>query len=311
MPSVQGFKEVPTYELEIIVAVSAAIQTFIFGYHLSSYDCKYENHKWVDCISLSLLVFFIMAVLITTLGYEWTYIDLKIYAFDNPDAQNIIYYIGICLLYIGNGLFIWLEYHLHFGIQSPWMDNDINMHRINVHIVELKTKIIDVTIKDEKVIGKKLIISGPFQFVRHPIIPIMLCWELGYGLATGAWFEFLAFVSFVSIELFHIISIEKSLLYHYGKEYYEYMKNKNAFCPWICGRICEMGLFNQSCICLCKFGNYTYKPHGSKLALKVHSFPHVDSKIVISHKHKVHKRAMLPSTTYGSVNSSPIESVAE
>lgn len=180
MPSVQGFKEVPTYELEWLVAVSAIIQTIIFCYHFSSYDCKYENSKATDLLGFALLIFFILAILITTLGYQWTTVDLKIYAFEDPNYQNLIYYLGICLLYIGNGLFLWIEYHLHFGINSPWLDNEINMHRIilnNQNVVDLKTKEIDDIFKDQKVINHKLLKEGPFKCCRHPIIPIMLRYD--------------------------------------------------------------------------------------------------------------------------------------
>ena len=172
MPPVEGFKEVPTYDLEILVAVSAAIQTVIFGYHFARYDCKYENPVWINMLTLFLLLFFVMAILITTVGYKWTTIDLTIYAFDNADAQNVAYYVGICLLYTGNALFIWLEYHLHAGIQSPWMDNDINMNRIilSMHqIKELKTKPVD-----EQVVNKQLIRSGPFKCCRYTLSPFDL-----------------------------------------------------------------------------------------------------------------------------------------
>lgn len=129
------------------------------------------------------------------------------------------------------------------------------------------------------------------------IFAILCSWECGYGLATGAWFEWLAFVAFVAVELLHIVSIEKSLLYHYGKEYYDYMKDKSAFFPCKCGKYLgmEMGLFDQCCICLCRFGDYDLdeKSKSERIPLKVHSFPHVDSAVLLTQKKK---KLMRPST---------------
>ena len=257
MAGIPGFNEVPTLPLQILVIISAIIQTVLFIYHFCVNEAKLKSKPWLDILATILCIFFIVSIVITSIGYEWCIIDLTIDSFKDINLQYLIYYIGTFMLLLGNGLFIWLEMHLKKGHQSPWYNNDIALNKIDVNIVNLtvagdsNNDDNDDNIDDN---NKILVTTGPFKHCRHPIIMIMLCWEFGYGLATGAWFEFIAFISFVSVELFHISTIEKSLLLKYGDAYYQYMQNKNAFFPGFVGRyLCEMGVYTNSCVCLCLF----------------------------------------------------------
>eukprot|EP01084_Bolivina_argentea_P085668 154854_1 len=261
--SIAGFDEVPTFALQILVIISAVIQTVLFCYHFRVHEWNAKNEWWIDLIGVILLIFFVTAIVITSIGYSWTIIDLTIHSFENAHLQYIIYYIGTSLLFIGNALFIWVLYYLNKGTQSPWFNNDISLSKIDINVKDLTVKIIkndeekqEVDTVDDKD-DKLLIQSGPFGYCRHPLIPILLVWEFGYGLATGAWFEFLAFIAFVSIELIHINTIEKSLLLKYGDQYYQYMQDKNAFLPGKCSTMCcEMGVYRNACVCLCMYSQY-------------------------------------------------------
>ena len=272
MAGIPGFEEVPTLTLQILVIISAILQTILFCYHFGVHEAGLKSKWWIDLLALALCIFFIVAIVITSIGYEWCIIDLTIHSFENIGLQYIIYYIGAFMLLLGNILFIWIEIHLKKGYQSPWYNNDISFGRIDVNVIDLTVNTVNEDSGDEDEVEKQLdcnndaddgsdeteekllVKTGPFKYCRHPIILIMLCWEFGYGLSTGAWFEFLAFVAFVSVELIHINTIEKSLLHKYGKDYYQYMENKNAFIPGICGRYCcELGVYRNSCVCLCLF----------------------------------------------------------
>ena len=245
----------PTLGLQIVVLISGVIQVALFIYHFAVHESKLKAKTWLDILATILIIFFIIAIVLTSMGYKWCIIDLTIYSFEDAGIKHLIYYIGAFMLLLGNILFVWLEVHLRKGLNSPWYNNDISLSKIDVNIVDLT--IIDNTNEyeqEEDEDNRILVETGPYKYCRHPTIIIMLFWEFGYGLGTGAWFEFLAFIAFLSVELVHIKTIEKSLLLKYGDSYYQYMQNKNAFFPGFMGKyFCEMGVYINSCICLCLF----------------------------------------------------------
>jgi len=80
----------------------------------------------------------------------------------------------------------------------------------------------------------KLITSGPFQIVRHPMYFSFLFMSFGIGLASWNWFLSLyLFVSFGAI-FFRIPIEEKLLIQTYGEEYQKYRATvKYAIIPFV------------------------------------------------------------------------------
>ena len=127
-------------------------------------------------------------------------------------------------------------------INNDSNNNNNNDNENNASLIEKVLK------RKENAVSKILILNGPFKFVRHPYLPIVLIWEFGYLLATGYWFEYISFILFMLLELVHINSIEKTMIFWYGNEYKNYSRNKNAFIPTCCGKyFCEMSIYGYQC----------------------------------------------------------------
>ena len=80
----------------------------------------------------------------------------------------------------------------------------------------------------------KLITSGPYGLVRHPIYLGMFGMLIATGMANSRWYALLvaAALALVGIVI-RVQSEEKLLLEAFGQEFETYRKRVRAFLPWI------------------------------------------------------------------------------
>ena len=85
-----------------------------------------------------------------------------------------------------------------------------------------------------KVGGTKLLISGPFAYVRNPLYVGNILIYMGIGVMSNALFPYLiifGFIFFVFQYYFIIIEEEKYLKDEFKEDYIEYYKNVRRFIP--------------------------------------------------------------------------------
>jgi protein-S-isoprenylcysteine O-methyltransferase Ste14 len=82
--------------------------------------------------------------------------------------------------------------------------------------------------------GSRLIISGPFAYVRNPLYVGNILMYTGIGIMSFALFPYLqiAGLIFFSLQYYVIVKEEETYLYStFGSDYKEYTKNVNRFLP--------------------------------------------------------------------------------
>lgn len=78
---------------------------------------------------------------------------------------------------------------------------------------------------------QKLITSGPYQWVRHPMYTAMFLWAVGLCLITANWITVLAPVGFALFFMLRVPDEEKMMIETFGDEYRDYMKRTGRFFP--------------------------------------------------------------------------------
>lgn len=112
-------------------------------------------------------------------------------------------YLGILLLWTGIGFAIWARHHLG----EYWSAR--------------------VTIK----VDHKLIDSGPYAFVRHPIYSGILLGLIGTALAVGKWRAVVAFLVVLIVYVLKARREEGMLTEQLGEAYREYKKRTGMLIP--------------------------------------------------------------------------------
>ena len=77
----------------------------------------------------------------------------------------------------------------------------------------------------------KLVTTGPYQWVRHPMYTAIFLWALGASLITSNWFIFLFPLAFALFFILRVPNEEKMMIETFGDEYREYMKRTGRFLP--------------------------------------------------------------------------------
>jgi len=119
-----------------------------------------------------------------------------------PDSPWIRY-LGIFLLWVGIGFAIWARHHLG----EYWSAR--------------------VTIK----VDHKLIDSGPYAYVRHPIYSGILLGLIGTALAIGKWRAVVAFLVILIVYVFKARREEGMLTEQLGEPYREYKNHTGMLIP--------------------------------------------------------------------------------
>ena len=119
-----------------------------------------------------------------------------------PDVPEIRY-LGIVLIWVGIGLAIWARYHLG----EYWSAR--------------------VTIK----VDHKLIDSGPYAYIRHPIYSGILLALIGSALAVGKWRAVAAFLLILIVFVSKARREESMLTGQLGETYREYKNRTGMLIP--------------------------------------------------------------------------------
>ncbi len=121
-----------------------------------------------------------------------------------PDLPPVRY-AGIILLWLGIGIAIWARYY----IGEYWSAK--------------------ITIKTEH----KVIDSGPYAFMRHPIYSGILLAFIGTALAIGRWRGVAAFFLMLVVFIIKARREESLLTAELGDNYGRYKKRTGMLIPWI------------------------------------------------------------------------------
>lgn len=82
--------------------------------------------------------------------------------------------------------------------------------------------------------GHKLIIKGPYKYVRHPSYSGLLVELLGASLAISNWISFiLVFCLMLPPLIYRMKAEEKELIKQFGQDYISYKRKTKILIPWI------------------------------------------------------------------------------
>jgi protein-S-isoprenylcysteine O-methyltransferase Ste14 len=81
--------------------------------------------------------------------------------------------------------------------------------------------------------GHRLVSTGPYSLVRHPIYTGLLAAVLGSAIAAGTWEAFLGFAVMIPAYIIKWRREERLLEGEFGQEYRDYMKKTKAIVPYI------------------------------------------------------------------------------
>ena len=182
-------------EFELIVKVIVLVLLIVFFILRSSFIKHYKTFTFR--LSIKYIVTIILLIL-----YFGGYFDFAMLGI-NSYVRMIL---GLLIIFIGMVLFFWT--HAHLG--KNWSP-----------VIEKKfTK------------SRKLIKTGPYRHMRHPIYSASFVTLIGFGIFTANWLIFV--VPLVILVVFYAIKIpkeEKELTRNFGKEYEKYMKDTPRFIP--------------------------------------------------------------------------------
>lgn len=77
----------------------------------------------------------------------------------------------------------------------------------------------------------QLVMTGPYQWIRHPIYSAISLWSAGLALMTANWFVGLMPVAFALFFMLRVPLEEKMMVEAFGKEYMEYLNRTGDFVP--------------------------------------------------------------------------------
>ena len=80
----------------------------------------------------------------------------------------------------------------------------------------------------------KLVIQGPYKYIRHPMYTQMWIGAICYGLISSNWI--VGIVAFLTWSILYFIRLpeeEKMMIEHFGLEYKDYMKKTKRIIPYV------------------------------------------------------------------------------
>ena len=80
---------------------------------------------------------------------------------------------------------------------------------------------------------QSIAVSGPFQYIRHPIYTSIYLICVGLGFLFFAWIWFLVMVMFVPLWWLESIEEEKEMLEKHGENYAAYQDQTKMFIPGV------------------------------------------------------------------------------
>lgn len=79
----------------------------------------------------------------------------------------------------------------------------------------------------------KLIVQGPYLFLRHPIYTAMLLMALGFLVNDFIWWRMIIFLFLLVVTILKSKLEEKLLIKHFGEDYLNYQKKTKRLTPFI------------------------------------------------------------------------------
>lgn len=79
----------------------------------------------------------------------------------------------------------------------------------------------------------KLIVQGPYHFLRHPIYTAMLLLALGFLINGFSWWRIIIFLFLLVVTILKLKLEEKFLIKHFGKDYLDYQKKTKRLIPFV------------------------------------------------------------------------------
>jgi len=76
---------------------------------------------------------------------------------------------------------------------------------------------------------KKIAVSGPYKYIRHPIYTGIYILTGGLGLVFFAWSWFIVMTAFIPLWYLECRSEEKEMIKIHGQDYTEYIKKTGLF----------------------------------------------------------------------------------
>jgi len=80
----------------------------------------------------------------------------------------------------------------------------------------------------------RIVMEGPYRFLRHPSYTGMLMILLGLGLASRTWLGTIIILALFSLVIGYRINVEENALRsEFGQEYLEYAKKTKRLFPFL------------------------------------------------------------------------------
>jgi protein-S-isoprenylcysteine O-methyltransferase Ste14 len=180
-------------ELSIkILALCLVLLFFLIRSRFVSHYKKFTPRTLVKYVLVLFLFYFYIA------GYfDFAQLDFGIYF-------RLVW--GLAIIFLGMWLLFWA--HIHLG--KNWSP-----------VIEKKFSKV-----------RKLIMSGPYKYIRHPIYSASFIILIGFFVLTANWA--LTGVPFIILILFYMSKIpreEKELINNFGKNYFNYKKKIGGLFP--------------------------------------------------------------------------------
>lgn len=85
----------------------------------------------------------------------------------------------------------------------------------------------------QKVECQRLVISGPYRYIRNPIYTGILCGFCGTFLVIGTLASLIGFLIITVAYVIKVVKEQKFLVHEFGKDYEDYIKGSWALIPFI------------------------------------------------------------------------------
>ncbi len=191
------FLEMPIRILTLILLLGRVIYWMIGEYRSHKTKPKTEKASFRSISQRSFIGLLNIFLYIQLIGYD-------IFPYENA-LSNVL--LGFVLIIIATIISVFARHEL----ASNWS-----------HAAEYQIKE-----------NHKLIKTGIYAYIRHPIYLGVICTFLGVQFIVGSYLLLLFMILLPLMSFYQAKKEEKILLMHFGKEYEEYKKKTNYFLPFV------------------------------------------------------------------------------
>lgn len=181
-----------------------SIKVLVLGILLFFFIARSRFTRHYTAFTPRILIKYVVALLLMGFYVEGFFDSATL-----PFGQEIRFFAGIPVIFLGMVLFFWA--HIHLGANwSPIIEKKFTSSR-------------------------RLITSGPYRFIRHPTYTASFIVLAGFFVLTANWL--LAGIPFIILVVFYAHKIpleENKLVRNFGNAYRTYMKTTGRFLPNAC-----------------------------------------------------------------------------